>query len=185
MIFKADRGSPCLSGVTENRNNESYHLVKVSIMANVVLGNIESITGTVTVVHKDGSSEALALDAQVYMNDVISTGKNAQVNIQLLDGSILKLDAGQTAVLDADLLGAAGSYTVASDDGSGLVTVSKVGIINSVQGDVLVIRDGQEQTLKAGDFLLAGDVLNPVWISAPILLPILMTICFPRNTKTS
>ena len=34
-------------------------------MANTVLGNIESITGKVTVFHKDGSSEDLTLDAQV------------------------------------------------------------------------------------------------------------------------
>ena len=129
-------------------------------MANTVLGNIESITGKVTVFHKDGSSEDLTLDAQVYAEDVISTGKNAHVRIQLLDGSVLKLDAGQTAVLDAGMAGTTGSDTLATDDGAELVTVSNIGVITSVQGDVQVIRDGQALTLRAGDSLVAGDELT-------------------------
>lgn len=121
-------------------------------MANKVLGHIESIAGKVTVLHKDGSGEFLTLDAGVYLDDVIAAGKNSHVRIQLVDGSGLKLESGQTAVLDTGLVGSIESHMMA--------TVPSIGILTSVHGDVQIVRDGQALILKAGDSLLAGDILK-------------------------
>ena len=128
-------------------------------MAKILIGNLDSLEGRVTVEHPDGSSEVLRPDALLYLHDVITTDDQSQASIRLINGTLVDISAGQTLVLDTDLLAAGGSDTLGVDTDSAAV-VSAIGVVTRVEGDVQVLRDGKVIDLEVGDFIYSGDVLK-------------------------
>ena len=78
-------------------------------MARTQAGIVDSLHGTVRVIHADGSTEILQAGDPVYADDRIITGAGAGARIDLLDGSTLTLGPDFSARLDDALLAEADS----------------------------------------------------------------------------
>ena len=126
-------------------------------MANAQIGSIELLEGNATVVHADGSSEALTANSQILVGDVITAGPGARVQIKLNNGSVHEISAGETVAM-ADIIEDEGSHMWFIDSGSEAEVAA--GFVTNVVGNVIVIRDGEEIVLKVGDFIYAGDILK-------------------------
>ncbi|MDH3526921.1 MAG: hypothetical protein OEM43_05405, partial [Gammaproteobacteria bacterium] len=72
-------------------------------MANIQIGVVLSLQGQASVTHADGAAEKLQEGSQVFLNDVVTTGKNAAVLISFLDGSVFEIGAAFTAILNTDV----------------------------------------------------------------------------------
>jgi hypothetical protein len=101
-------------------------------MANILVGNLDSLDGRVTVEHPDGTSEVLKPDALLYLHDVISADDQSQARIRLIDGSALDIQAGQTLILDTNIIAPGGTDTLAVDT-DGAVAVSAIGVVMRVE----------------------------------------------------
>ena len=128
-------------------------------MAATLIGNVESISGNVTVVHSDGSSEILQNNSLLYLHDVLAADGQSHAQVRLINNSLLDLHAGETLVLESDYLTVTGfENTVAGSDAA--VAVSAIGVVTRVEGTVEVMRDGKVIALHPGDFVYTGDVLQ-------------------------
>ena len=78
-------------------------------MARTQAGIVDSLHGTVRVIHADGSTQILQAGDPVYADDRIITGTGAGAHIDLLDGSTLTLGPDFSARLDDALLAEADS----------------------------------------------------------------------------
>ena len=127
-------------------------------MASPQIGHIEQLEGTAIVIHADGTSEPLDVNTQLLADDVITTGEQSHVQVRFIDGSMYAIGAGETVAM-AGIMPESLSEMLTIDSGSESA-VTQIGLVTSVDGDVIVIRDGQELALRAGDFIYAGDVLK-------------------------
>lgn len=132
-------------------------------MASDQIGSIELLEGAATVVHADGSSEALTANSPVLANDVITAGPDSKVVVRFANGSVYEIGAGETVAL-ADVIEDEGSNMLSIDSGSAAEVAA--GFVTNVVGHVVVIRDGKEVALEVGDFIFAGDVLKSADSSA-------------------
>jgi hypothetical protein len=143
-------------------------------MATVAIGKIESIEGSVEVVHADGSKGTLEQGAVVFSDDSITTGENSSIKIAFLDGTSMHIDSESTATLDKDVIDPA---LIQENDGSSLIvldasgraitpdsghnTVEKIGVVETARGVVEGIGDdGVVRVLEAGDALYSNDVIR-------------------------
>ncbi|SCA55257.1 hypothetical protein MTBPR1_10504 [Candidatus Terasakiella magnetica] len=64
------------------------------------IGTVESISGTVSVTHADGSSDVLQVGAKIYQGDTIETDATGGVGITLADTSSFSLGENSEMVMD-------------------------------------------------------------------------------------
>jgi len=69
-------------------------------MATVAIGRIESIEGSVEVIHADGTTGTLARGATVYADDAITTDGNSSIRIRFHDGSDMNIDPESSITLN-------------------------------------------------------------------------------------
>ena len=129
----------------------------------IEIGKVISIQGTAEVTHSNGVNEALKVGSSVYENDVISTGKNSSIEIDFNDGSNFNIGAEFTAWLNSDVYDAAAQQVAALEDldapAAGVI-VNPIGVVIALEGDVMVLRDGELIKLEEGDSILPGDVIQ-------------------------
>lgn len=129
-------------------------------MARILIGSVESLHGQASVRHADGSTELLHDNSLVYTDDVVLTGKDSRVSLVFWDGSRMEIGPEFTATLDQGLFNPA-AYTLAAADIGASVTVSHIGVVTALDGEVELVRgDGTVQVLAVGDFLYTDDVIR-------------------------
>ena len=146
-------------------------------MATVAIGRIESIEGSVEVIHADGSIGTLAQGATVYADDAITTDGNSSLRIKFLDGSGMNIDPESSVILNEDsvnpdlipedegssqvVLDASGR-AVAPDSGHDTAGIGeKIGSVETIEGNVEAVgEDGTVRVLKSGDPLYASDIIR-------------------------
>ncbi len=129
-------------------------------MVNERIGRIESIDGHAKVEHADGSNEVLHGDSQLYLDDIVSTGRGAHLSVRLFDGSVIELGSEQSQKLDSEITDAGGVQTAALDAGTAIDAISGIGILTRADGEVLVTRDGESISLRVGDSIYSGDIIK-------------------------
>lgn len=64
------------------------------------IGKVESVSGTATVQHADGSSATLSDGDPIFLNDVVLAGSDGAVGIVFIDGTTFSLSAGARMTMD-------------------------------------------------------------------------------------
>jgi Ca2+-binding RTX toxin-like protein len=93
------------------------------------IGQVEKVSGEVTVKRGDGSTETLKLGDPVFMNDIIQTGSGGGIGIRFNDDSVFSLNENARMTLD-ELV-----YDPDTGEGSSSVTVVK-GMFKFVSGGI-------------------------------------------------
>ncbi|MEH6405087.1 MAG: FecR domain-containing protein, partial [Sneathiella sp.] len=65
-----------------------------------VVGTIETIEGSATVRHTDGTSEVLQPGSDIYKDDIIETGGDGTLGLLMVDGSVLGVGPGSRMAID-------------------------------------------------------------------------------------
>jgi len=76
------------------------------------VGAIETIEGSATVRHTDGTSEPLLIGDEIYKDDIIETGGDGSLGILMADGSIVGVGPGSRMTIDNFV------YDSSTNDGS-------------------------------------------------------------------
>jgi hypothetical protein len=141
------------------------------------IGRIESIEGSVEVLHADGSIGVLLQGTTVYANDVFTTDGNSNLRIRFLDGSGMNIDPESSVTMNEDAVNPglipedegssqvildASDRLITLDSGHGTAgTVEKTGTVETIEGVVVALEDnGTIRVLKSGDPLYASDVIR-------------------------
>ena len=82
------------------------------------IGQIETLTGVVNVVHTDGTEALLAVGGPVYQGDVIATGGDGAVGVVLADQTVFSMVENSQITLDGMV------YDAATQQGSVGLTVA-------------------------------------------------------------
>ncbi|WP_368413349.1 cadherin domain-containing protein [Dongia sp.] len=93
----ADAGNNHHQQVAENTTTQTDQLAQAATDA---IGKVESISGTATVQHTDGTTAPLAGGDPVFLNDVVVTGSDGSVGIVFVDGTTFSLSAGARMTMD-------------------------------------------------------------------------------------
>ncbi len=93
------------------------------------VGAIETIEGTATVRHTDGTSEPLLIGDEIYKDDVIETGGDGALGILMADGSVVGVGPGSRMTIDNFV------YDASSNDGSLGLSFLK-GAVSFVSGKI-------------------------------------------------
>ncbi len=65
-----------------------------------LIGQVITLSGTVTATRKDGTTVQLKVGDPVYQGDVLQTGADGKISVAFLDDSIFKLESGARMVLN-------------------------------------------------------------------------------------
>lgn len=65
-----------------------------------VVGTIETIEGSATVRHTDGTSEPLLAGTEIYKDDIIETGADSTLGVLMKDGSVMGVGPGSRLTID-------------------------------------------------------------------------------------
>ncbi len=103
------------------------------------IGKVESLEGSVSVQHADGTSQQLAVGDLVFQSDVIETGKSALVGVKLADGTLLTLQESGKLILSEFVFDPNGT------DNSALLNVLE-GTFSLLAGEVAPTGDMKIQT---------------------------------------
>jgi hypothetical protein len=103
------------------------------------IGKVESLEGSVSVQHADGTSQQLAVGDLVFQSDVIETGKSALVGVKLADGTLLTLQESGKLILSEFVFNPNGT------DNSALLNVLE-GTFSLLAGEVAPTGDMKIQT---------------------------------------
>ncbi|NQV47656.1 MAG: FecR domain-containing protein, partial [Rhodospirillaceae bacterium] len=93
------------------------------------IGQVETLTGMVHIVHTDGTETPLAIGGPVYQGDVIATGDDGAVGVVLADQTVFSMAENGRITLDEMV------FDAATQDGSVALTASE-GIFTFVSGMV-------------------------------------------------
>jgi hypothetical protein len=93
------------------------------------IGEIKTLTGTVTIQRANGTTETAAVGDPVFQNDVVITGAGSRIGILFADGAIFNLEADTRMVLDEFV------YVPDGDSNSMLVSLVE-GTFSFVSGQI-------------------------------------------------
>jgi len=103
------------------------------------IGSVETLEGSVTVQHADGTSQLLAVGDLVFQSDVIATGQSSLVGIKLADGTLLTLQESGKLILSEFVFDAGGK------DNSALLNILE-GTFSLLAGQIAPTGDMKIQT---------------------------------------
>ncbi|MBK8158162.1 MAG: cadherin domain-containing protein [Rhodospirillaceae bacterium] len=96
--------------VAENSTTQTDQVAQAGTEA---IGKVESVSGTASVQHADGTSAPLTGGDAVFLNDVVVTGSDGSVGIVFVDDTTFSLSAGARMTMDEmvfDPAGGGGSF---------------------------------------------------------------------------
>ena len=82
-----------------------------------IIGSVNSVEGRVIAVAADGTIRILAEGDPIYEGEQITTQNGAQIEILLINGSVVQLDGQSTQMFDNAFMNSVGSDDQGSADG--------------------------------------------------------------------
>jgi VCBS repeat-containing protein len=115
--------------MADSADEKNVEIAEIPSAANVVIGRVETLNGSVEVIRANGDRVMLSIGDPVYQGDVLQTGEDGAIGIVFLDETLLSIAENGKAVLDEII------FDATAQEGSMHVSLLQ-GVFSLVSGQI-------------------------------------------------